>query len=166
MLAEIKNHTLAKLTDKQVDVLDLLLDHMTTKEIARNLGISPNTVDQRLNSAKKILGTVGRSETAVAYRSLRDLCGKPTYEDSQINRKPFIFNSAPGHDDPAIFTLADGGLQSFDGRGRSDQILVPRVLNGPHGIAARLAYMFASAAGLLAVVLIGLSVAQALNGML
>ena len=37
--------TLAGLTAKQREVLDLLIEHKTSKEIARELGISPHTVD-------------------------------------------------------------------------------------------------------------------------
>lgn len=40
------------LTRKQRQVLDLLIEHKTSKEIARRLSISPHTVDQRTQFAK------------------------------------------------------------------------------------------------------------------
>lgn len=60
------------LTDKQRDVLDLLIAHKTSKEIARELGISPHTVDQRIQFAKGKLGAETRGEVALAYRRLLD----------------------------------------------------------------------------------------------
>ena len=44
---------LAGLTAKQREVLDLLIEHKTSMEIARRLGISPHTVDQRIQFAKR-----------------------------------------------------------------------------------------------------------------
>ena len=61
---------LSGLTEKQRQVLDLLIDHKTSKEIARELRISPHTVDQRIQFAKDKLGARSRSDVAVIYRRL------------------------------------------------------------------------------------------------
>ena len=58
------------LTTKQCQVLDLLIQHKTSKEISRMLGISPHTVDQRILLARAKLQVGTRSETAQAYRRL------------------------------------------------------------------------------------------------
>src|SRR5687767_15718396 len=70
---------LAGLTDKQREVLDLLIEHKTSKEIARTLGISPHTVDQRIFFAKEKLGAASRNEAAAAYRRLIAVSGRMTY---------------------------------------------------------------------------------------
>src|SRR5690606_11226820 len=75
---------LAGLTPKQREVLDLLIEHKTSKEIGRELGISPHTVDQRIQFAKEKLGASSRSEVAQLYRRLVEICGQLTYEDSGI----------------------------------------------------------------------------------
>ena len=75
---------LSGLTDKQREVLDLLIEHKTSKEIARLLGISPHTVDQRIFFAKEKLGAASRNEAAAAYRRLVDVSGRTTYENSRI----------------------------------------------------------------------------------
>lgn len=62
--------TLRSLTDKQRAVLDLLIEHKTSKEISRILGISHHTVDQRIMLARAKLGVATRSEVAQAYRRL------------------------------------------------------------------------------------------------
>lgn len=67
---------LASLTDKQVEVLDLLVQHNTTKQIARELGIAPNTVDQRIMGVRDKWGTADRKETARVYGELLNACGK------------------------------------------------------------------------------------------
>jgi len=86
----------ASLTDKQREVLDLLIAHKTSKEIARELGISPHTVDQRIQFAKAKLGADSRGEVALAYRRLLDAMardhGEPSeplsYEETRIAADP------------------------------------------------------------------------------
>jgi DNA-binding CsgD family transcriptional regulator len=55
---------MSKLSRKQWAAVELLARHMTSKEIARELGISPHTVDQRLTGAMRKLGAVNRRELA------------------------------------------------------------------------------------------------------
>ena len=58
---------LCDLTAKQAEVLDLLLQHKTTKQIARDLGIAPNTVDARIAAVREKWGTTDRKATARVY---------------------------------------------------------------------------------------------------
>ncbi len=55
---------LAALTDGQRDCLRLVYQHMTSKDIARVLGVSPHTVDMRLRTAMKTLAVASRIEAA------------------------------------------------------------------------------------------------------
>lgn len=68
---------LADLTTKQVEVLDLLLQHKTTKQIARDLNIAPNTVDNRILAVREKWGTCDRNATARVYTRLLEACEKP-----------------------------------------------------------------------------------------
>ncbi len=61
--------TLGRITDGQRDCLRLVLDHKSSKDIARELGISPHTVDQRLRTAIRTLGVGNRFEAARLYAS-------------------------------------------------------------------------------------------------
>lgn len=72
---------LSGLTAKQRDVLDLLADNHTTKEIARKLGISPFAVDQRLKSAKGHIGPLSRGELTRLYRELSSQLVLPNPSD-------------------------------------------------------------------------------------
>src|SRR5215212_3446060 len=54
----------ARLTAGQLDCLRLVNDHLSSKEIAAQLDISPHTVDQRIRGALHTLGVDRRSQAA------------------------------------------------------------------------------------------------------
>jgi DNA-binding CsgD family transcriptional regulator len=54
----------ARLTPGQLDCLRLVHEHLLSKEIATELGISPHTVDQRIRQALGILGVDRRAQAA------------------------------------------------------------------------------------------------------
>lgn len=58
------NVRVARLSQGQVDCLRLVNEHLSSKEIAVELGISPHTVDQRIRGALQILGVARRSHAA------------------------------------------------------------------------------------------------------
>jgi DNA-binding CsgD family transcriptional regulator len=53
-----------RLTKGQADCLRLVAQHLSSKEIALQLGISPHTVDQRIRGARQTLGVERRSQAA------------------------------------------------------------------------------------------------------
>jgi DNA-binding CsgD family transcriptional regulator len=55
---------LNRLTEGQRDCLRLVLLHLTSKEIARRLGVSAHTVDNRIKAAIRVLGVSSRAEAA------------------------------------------------------------------------------------------------------
>ena len=54
----------ARLSTGQLDCLRLVNDHLSSKEIAAELNISPHTVDQRIRQALHILGVSRRQQAA------------------------------------------------------------------------------------------------------
>lgn len=60
----MENEAITKLTARQRDCLRLVLQHMQSKEIGRQLGISPMTVDNHFRSAIQTLGVSNRLEAA------------------------------------------------------------------------------------------------------
>lgn len=56
------------LTAKQREVVKLLIDCHSTKEIARILEISPSTVEQRLAAARRKFGKISRRELQRLFR--------------------------------------------------------------------------------------------------
>ena len=138
---------LASLTDKQREVLDLLLEHKTSKEIARVLRISPHTVDQRIQFAKDKLGAGTRNEVAAAYRRLRETYDQMTYGDLRIAR----YDAAPhGGVRPGDRPVGSQGAEA----GRS---VVQGWFDGPHGTLFRLAAIVGIAVLLMLLVLGGMA---------
>ena len=87
----------ARLTKGQLDCLLLVDQHMSSKEIAGELGISSHTVDQRIRQALQILGVARRSQAArIVARN------RPAYQ-RLIHQSPHIeAGSAGAHSDDAI----------------------------------------------------------------
>ena len=54
----------ARLTPGQLDCLRLVHQHLSSKEIAAELGISPHTVDQRIRQSLQTLGVERRTQAA------------------------------------------------------------------------------------------------------
>ncbi len=54
----------SNLTDGQLDCLRLVNEHLSSKEIAVELGISPHTVDQRIRQSLQTLGVARRAQAA------------------------------------------------------------------------------------------------------
>ena len=60
----------------QSEVMDRVVARLTSKEIARELDIAPNTVDQRVKAVLAKLGAVDRDDAARRYVELHRLCGR------------------------------------------------------------------------------------------
>ena len=87
----------AKLTPGQLECLQLVAQHLSSKEIAVELAISPHTVDQRIRQALHILQVSRRSQAA----RLVALHGDPYQR--LIHQSPYIETGAqPGDQDGAV----------------------------------------------------------------
>ncbi len=61
-----------QLSEGQKACLRLVDDHHTSKEIARILGISPFTVDQRLDAARRKLNAASRKDAAKIFAAIEE----------------------------------------------------------------------------------------------
>jgi DNA-binding CsgD family transcriptional regulator len=87
----------ARLTDAQLDCLRLVAQHLSSKEIASELGISPHTVDQRVRQSLHILGVERRAQAA---RIVAQYCGP--YQ-RLIHQPPYIpVGADSGHPEAAV----------------------------------------------------------------
>ncbi|KPL69565.1 hypothetical protein SZ64_16590 [Erythrobacter sp. SG61-1L] len=131
---------LAALTAKQKEVLDQLVQHKTSKEIARELGISPHTVDQRIQFAKSKLGAATRGELAQEYRRICSICDAMTYENSRIAEtlEPAeIATMDGGAPEPPDLAEANDTSEAELGDA-SDTPVVPEIFEGPYGNLMRI----------------------------
>ena len=87
----------ARLNQAQLDCLLLVDQHLSSKEIAGQLGISSHTVDQRIRQALQILGVQRRAQAA------RIVAGHRQPYQRLIHQSPHIEAGEPdGHPDEAI----------------------------------------------------------------
>ena len=88
----------AKLSEGQLDCLRLVDQHLSSKEIAVELGISPHTVDQRIRQSLQILGVSRRAQAARVVAQ----CCEPYQR--LIHQSPYI--------EPAALAGNQGGAVS------------------------------------------------------
>jgi DNA-binding CsgD family transcriptional regulator len=87
----------AKLTRGQLDCLLLVDQHLSSKEIAAELNISPHTVDQRIRIALQTLGVERRAQAA------RIVARHPEPYQRLIHQSPYIEGPLPAeHSDGAV----------------------------------------------------------------
>jgi DNA-binding NarL/FixJ family response regulator len=65
-----QDHSNIKLTHRQMDVLQLLIDGKSNKSIARSLGLAENTVKIHVASIFKSLGVANRTQAALEAQKL------------------------------------------------------------------------------------------------
>jgi DNA-binding CsgD family transcriptional regulator len=89
----------AKLTPGQLDCLLLVDQHLSSKEIAAELKISPHTVDQRIRQALSTLGVERRTQAARIVAQV-----KGPYQ-RLIHQSPYIHDEVQtGHPEAAVST--------------------------------------------------------------
>jgi DNA-binding CsgD family transcriptional regulator len=150
----------ARLTDKQRACLDLVLDHQTSKQIARRLDISKQAVDLRLKTARDTLGVANRAETAIIYARLKQTYDRIPCDPIILAPRPTLmpFDSSNGglpeaiHDCGSPTGEPTGSNPPFGDFWRHDHARVRRVW-----------IMAALLVGLALLILTGLSIAQALT---
>ncbi len=149
---------LGGLTDKQIEALDLLIQHKTSKEISRILGISPHTVDQRINFAKKKLNASNRGELANAYRELTAIYERLTYEDSHMAAPAIPLDEGDGNDPEQLLVLTHPE-RSFrnEPENTHQDYHVPELFDGPSGTLVRLAVIAGITVLLILIVLGGIA---------
>ena len=185
---DVFENPLVELTGKQREVLDLLIQHKTSKEISRLLGISPHTVDQRIMLARAKLGVATRGEVAQAYRRLIETYEQPVYETSHVGFPPLPVAS-PAREDTvaeAAETWFPAQVQQAPRVGAGDHVtqkdrvadpsgrdqhegyyhVLPETFDGPNGTLLRLGYIGGITVFLILIVLGGLSMFAQLSVML
>lgn len=186
VVSDLTKNPLLELTAKQREVLDLLIQHKTSKEISRLLGISPHTVDQRFMLARGKLGVASRNEIAQAYRRLIEVYEQPVYELSHIGFPPLPRETSRREDmdvetsgtltmPPALQASGIEGaaqvrIRPGQNSGLKDEIVyhhvLPEMFDGPYGTLMRLGYIAAITAFLILIVLGGLSMFAQLSSLL
>ncbi len=151
------------LTDKQREVIALVSEGLTSKEIARKLGISESAVNQRIEVTRQRLGGMSRAQIARIYRQTSTLVITIPTSNSLTGKSIQLLHE--GEQEQPWFPEGAETVQAAASTGNgvlqpSTFSLFPMV---PNGIASRIAMIVAVAFGLLASAVLVLTVAQALN---
>jgi DNA-binding CsgD family transcriptional regulator len=88
---------IARLTPGQFDCLRMVDEHMSSKEIAAELNISPHTVDQRVRQALAILGVERRTQAARIVASYDGPYQRLIHQSPHIEP-----NARTGHPEAAV----------------------------------------------------------------
>ena len=94
---DVLERRVARLTRGQLDCLRLVNDHLSSKEIAGQLDISPHTVDQRIRGALHIRGVERRSQAARIVARFGGEYQRLIHQSPHIERRPH-----DGHPEAAI----------------------------------------------------------------
>lgn len=178
------------LTPKQREVLDLLIQHKTSKEISRALGISPHTVDQRIMLARAKLNVATRGEVALQYRRLleerrksaplpdmvltEDIWEKPIYGSSYVADDSSDKHVAEQEDEVPGQTAINRLHQPLHQTGTvatGEAVMVhgdyhhvlPEMFDGPNGTLVRLGAIAAITVFLILIILGGLAIFSQLS---
>jgi len=158
----------ANLTAKQRECLHLVVLRKSSKEIARILDISKPAVDQRLVSARRVLGASTRDEAALIYARASGTYDRILYDPVGV---PFdgTFGSEDGQDERSGSSMLEEVSMPYDFDTEHGLNVWPQILKeseGNWGTAQRIAIIVVLTIGILAIVLIGLSVSQSLSRLL
>ncbi len=164
---------LARLSKKQCDCLDLVLQHCTSKQIAQILKISPYTVDQRLGAAREILGGATRLEAAQRYARLKGIYKPSVYEPFSISDPATDRPMSAQPNFPADLHMEDVGppaVELIDISPPWSQLVegrqVARVFVGKDSAWFRVKVIITLTIGLMSAIVLGLAIVQAITGLL
>jgi DNA-binding CsgD family transcriptional regulator len=164
------------LTEGQIECLRLVAGHYTSKEIARKLGISHFTVDQRLDAARRKLGVASRKEAAMLFQSMDDekLSDRLVYQADAIAEQEQAPNlklptSSRGYSyaGGSFSERAFGSVEKRDSKASLQQLLsiirVPPIGGGRHELsksevllqAVNIAFYSAIMLGVVTIILTG-----------
>ena len=129
-VGERSNLGLEKLSAAQVETLQHVYAHRSSKEIARIMGVSPHTVDERLRRAIRTLGVNSRIEAARLIASNSE----PSAYQPLIYQSPQLASATEAPEEHA----------ALDGKGQSGSLSIgypfptkARPIN-THGLRARI----------------------------
>jgi DNA-binding CsgD family transcriptional regulator len=157
------------LTEKQRQCLHLVVLRKTSKEIARELGISKPTVDQRIANARDILGVNSRDTAAMLFAKYDEKYDRVIYDPVQVptaqaipdtNFQETHFNDGLRLEEAAI---PYSGISEYQPSNKAGFL---GSFSSDLNTTKRLLTIVGMTVGILCIVLIGLAVAQSISGLL
>ncbi len=160
---------ISRLTEKQRQCLHLVVLRKSSKEIARELGISKPTVDQRIAAAREILGVSNRDTAAMLFAKYDEKYDRVIYDPEHLSQtQTTADNSFQERDFEGGLKLEEAaipfsGILEYQATDKKSFSWRP---SGNLGITQRVATIIGLTVGILGTVLVGLAVAQSISGLL
>ncbi|MXP44564.1 response regulator transcription factor [Allopontixanthobacter sediminis] len=154
------------LTEKQEEALELVADHLSSKEIGLRLGISSHSVDKRVDDARRRLGAATRKEAVRLFKDHKrvDQDGDWfTGEPITVSKNGLEGQSDGDERNDALYEFADVGLMPQPAPWRSWTAAVPEIEPERLSIGAKLGFVLAGALGMVVLVLLLLALMQGLQ---
>lgn len=154
------------LTPKQHEALSLASGHLTSKQIAQQLGVAPVTIDKRIEAVRAKLGSIPRA-------SLLRLYGEWCSYDDRIIADPIIlgasgYSGSAGERQPLDPAFLFEDSVTFDARASWEQMIEwrrPGFSPSDLGIVGKLLFMLAGAVAMLMLAVLSMAFADALMSM-
>lgn len=166
---EIERMKVARLTDKQRQCMRLVVMRKSSKEIARELSIAKPTVDQRIASARQILGARNRDEAALIFARATELYDRVIYDPPCVPKVPRPVETYFSEERQSVGLTLEEPAIPFSGITEYQPRLSPDFgwsTSVDLSTNARLLIIVGLTVGILSIVLIALAVAQSLEGLL
>lgn len=154
------------LTPKQREVVILVAEGLTSKEIARKLGITESAVNQRIEVVRQRLGGLSRSAIARIYRQTNTLMITiPT--SNSLTGKPIQLQAFAATEQPLLPEGVDG-LTATSGSAVDElqPSTLPPLFNGPDTRLVRLAAIVIIALGLLGIAVLAIVASHTIGQLL
>lgn len=159
-----------RLTDKQRECMELVVMRKSSKEIARELGISKPTVDQRIASVRQIFGVNNRDEAAIIFSNATAIYDRVIYDPGQVPISAAAVDMSNQEVQHGIGLRLEEPASISLGGNLMDQEFVRPFLSWSTfedaSTVTRLLVMVGLTVGILVMVLVGLSVAHSISMLL
>lgn len=152
------------LTDKQHETLRLAASHLTSKQIARELGVAPITIDKRIESVRARLSGIARPDLLRLYTKWLEAYGRAIDDPTILGQSSE--NGAENLSQPSDPALTFADSLTFDGRAeweRDQAWLRPGLNPSDLGVGGKLLVILGGAVAIMMVAVLSVAFANALR---
>lgn len=157
----------SSLTDKQDEAVRLACRHLTSKQIAQELGVAPVTIDKRIDAVRAKLGQMSRVDVLRNYRAWSETYERTIDDPIILTRPAYSAPSMAPQQEERLYRFEDSF--AFDGRApwdRSANWLQPGIKPSDLGVSGKLLFMLVGAVAIMIVAVLSMAFANALGSML
>lgn len=155
------------LTAKQHEALVLAAKHLTSKQIAQELGVAPVTIDKRIETVRARLGHITRSDLLRLYRAWCEAHDRPIDDPIILDDAPLFPPLREPQQGQPVMMFQDS--VAFDARASWDRdwpLLRPGLKPSELGVGGKLFVMLLGAVAIMMVAVLCMAFVDALMSIL